>query len=133
MTVRQSPRLPAASLAPPAMACYLSPSGQKGAHLMPRTSPFFSVNEDKKTADKRVHHNNSACPPGRDIPRNEPRGLALLPGLQPGQIIVCKFTNRKWAYCGPLPGDNIAVYDPARATPKVSVFRKDIFVQVEHG
>src|SRR5258708_38747523 len=52
--------------------------------------------------------------------RNEHRGLSLLPGLQPGQIIVCKFTNRKWAYCGPLPGDNIAVYDPARATPKVS-------------
>jgi hypothetical protein len=32
---------------------------------------FYSINEVKKPADKRVHHNNGACPPGRDIPQNE--------------------------------------------------------------
>jgi len=40
---------------------------------MPGTAPFHSINEPKKPADKRVHHNNSACPPGRDIPANERR------------------------------------------------------------
>jgi len=35
---------------------------------MPWTKPFYSVNEAKKPVGKRVHHNNSACPPGRDIP-----------------------------------------------------------------
>ena len=40
---------------------------------MPKRSTFYSVNEEKKPADKRVHHNNSACPPGRDIPANERR------------------------------------------------------------
>jgi hypothetical protein len=34
---------------------------------MPITSPFYSVNEAAKPAVHRVHHNNSACPPGRDI------------------------------------------------------------------
>jgi hypothetical protein len=29
---------------------------------------FYSVNEIKKPAQDRVHHNNGACPPGRDIP-----------------------------------------------------------------
>ena len=29
---------------------------------------FFSVNETLKPATNRVHHNNNACPPGRDIP-----------------------------------------------------------------
>ena len=40
---------------------------------MPRTPEFHSVNEVQKPADKRVHHNNSACPPGRDIPQHERR------------------------------------------------------------
>jgi hypothetical protein len=40
---------------------------------MPTTSAFFSVNEEKKPPANRVHHNNSACPPGRDIPQNERR------------------------------------------------------------
>lgn len=30
--------------------------------------PFYSVNEALKPASQRVHHNNSDCPPGRDIP-----------------------------------------------------------------
>ena len=30
--------------------------------------PFYSVNEVLKPASKRVYHNNSDCPPGRDIP-----------------------------------------------------------------
>jgi hypothetical protein len=34
---------------------------------------FYSINEDKKPAAKRVHHNNNACPPGRDIPSHERR------------------------------------------------------------
>jgi hypothetical protein len=38
---------------------------------MPSTPAFYSINEVKKPAANRVHHNNSACPPGRDIPENE--------------------------------------------------------------
>ncbi len=40
---------------------------------MPKTPSFHSVNEDKKPAAGRVYHDNSACPPGRDIPVNERR------------------------------------------------------------
>jgi hypothetical protein len=40
---------------------------------MPKTPPFYSVNEEKKPAAGRVYHDNSACPPGRDIPANERR------------------------------------------------------------
>jgi hypothetical protein len=40
---------------------------------MPKTSPFYSVNEENKPAVSRVHHSNSACPPGRDIPQRERR------------------------------------------------------------
>jgi hypothetical protein len=36
---------------------------------MPRITAFHSVNEIAKPADKRVYHDNSTCPPGRDIPR----------------------------------------------------------------
>jgi len=32
---------------------------------------FHSVNETKKPADKRVHHNNSRCPSGNEIPKRE--------------------------------------------------------------
>jgi hypothetical protein len=38
---------------------------------MPSTPDFYSINEAKKPQANRVHHNNSACPPGRDIPQNE--------------------------------------------------------------
>jgi hypothetical protein len=38
---------------------------------MPRTSPFYSVNEEKKPAPNRVHHDNNSCRPGQDIPMNE--------------------------------------------------------------
>jgi hypothetical protein len=38
---------------------------------MPKVAEFYSVNEINKPAGNRVHHNNSACPPGRDIPANE--------------------------------------------------------------
>jgi len=40
---------------------------------MPLTAPFYSVNEAQKAPILRVHHNNSACPPGRDIPAWERR------------------------------------------------------------
>jgi hypothetical protein len=40
---------------------------------MPRTAAFYSINEADKPANRRVHHDNSACPPGRDIPLNERR------------------------------------------------------------
>jgi|CZKS01.1.fsa_nt_gi 2,4-dienoyl-CoA reductase-like NADH-dependent reductase (Old Yellow Enzyme family) len=40
---------------------------------MPKTQPFYSVNEEKKPAANRVYHDNSACPPGRDIPFSERR------------------------------------------------------------
>ena len=38
---------------------------------MSKVAEFYSVNEVKKPEDKRVHHNDSSCPPGRDIPPNE--------------------------------------------------------------
>ncbi len=40
---------------------------------MTRVTPFHSVNEVKKVPTQRVYHNNSACPPGRDIPQHERR------------------------------------------------------------
>ena len=40
---------------------------------MSRISPFYSINEQKKPVANRRHHNNSACPPGRDIPQDERR------------------------------------------------------------
>lgn len=40
---------------------------------MPSTSAFYSIREDLKPVANRVHHTNSACPPGRDIPANEKR------------------------------------------------------------
>ena len=38
---------------------------------MPSIAPFYSVNEAKKPVAKQVHHNNSGCVPGRDIPQTE--------------------------------------------------------------
>lgn len=38
---------------------------------MPAVAPFHSINELDKPAHLRVHHDNSACPSGRDIPENE--------------------------------------------------------------
>jgi len=40
---------------------------------MPKVAEFYSINEAGKPAANRVHHNNSACPPGRDIPQHERR------------------------------------------------------------
>jgi len=40
---------------------------------MPKIAEFHSTNEAAKPAGSRVHHNNSACAPGRDIPQNERR------------------------------------------------------------
>ena len=40
---------------------------------MSRIPAFHSINEGKKPAANRVHHDNSLCPPGRDIPENERR------------------------------------------------------------
>lgn len=40
---------------------------------MTRVAPFYSINEQKKPAPNRVHHDNNACPPGRDIPQHERR------------------------------------------------------------
>ena len=40
---------------------------------MTAVAPFYSVNEEAKPANKRVHHNNGACAPGRDIPTHERR------------------------------------------------------------
>ena len=38
---------------------------------MPSIAAFYSENEVKKPPEKRVHHNNSKCPSGNDIPKNE--------------------------------------------------------------
>ncbi len=35
---------------------------------MPTTTAFYSVNEALKPSTSRVYHDNSTCPPGRDIP-----------------------------------------------------------------
>jgi hypothetical protein len=40
---------------------------------MPKTTAFYSINEDQKPAALRVHHNNNSCPPGRDVPSWERR------------------------------------------------------------
>jgi hypothetical protein len=40
---------------------------------MPVVPAFHSINETKKSPQHRVHHDNSACPPGRDIPQKERR------------------------------------------------------------
>jgi hypothetical protein len=40
---------------------------------MPKVLEFHSINEVMKPVNQRVHHNNSACPPGRDIPQSERR------------------------------------------------------------
>jgi hypothetical protein len=40
---------------------------------MSKVASFYSINEEKKPAANRVHHNNDKCPPGRDIPANERR------------------------------------------------------------
>jgi hypothetical protein len=32
---------------------------------------FYSINEAQKPPDARVHHNNSACGPGEEIPQDE--------------------------------------------------------------
>ncbi|MGH9765074.1 MAG: hypothetical protein ACREAC_29920 [Blastocatellia bacterium] len=40
---------------------------------MTKVATFYSINEVSKPPANRVHHNNGACPPGRDIPQNERR------------------------------------------------------------
>jgi hypothetical protein len=44
---------------------------------MARVAPFYSVNEVKKFLAARRHHNNDACPSGRDIPPSERRSGTL--------------------------------------------------------
>jgi len=41
--------------------------------LMASTAAFYSVNEVRKPEVNRVHHNNNACIPGREIPQNDRR------------------------------------------------------------
>jgi hypothetical protein len=41
--------------------------------LMTKMPTFYSVNDTKKDAKLRVHHDNSACAAGRDIPMLERR------------------------------------------------------------
>jgi len=40
---------------------------------MAKVSPYHSVNEAKKPADKQVHRDNDQCRAGRDIPQGERR------------------------------------------------------------
>jgi hypothetical protein len=40
---------------------------------MARVPDFYSINEVAKPQQNRVYHNNSTCPPGRDIPTDERR------------------------------------------------------------
>lgn len=58
---------------------------------MSRVAPFYSINEAKKPAGERVHHNNDACAPGRDIPSWERKpGTGGYPLCQ-----VCQKENQK--------------------------------------
>jgi hypothetical protein len=40
---------------------------------MPNVPSFYSINEAKKPIPRRIHHNNSVCPAGRDIEAEERR------------------------------------------------------------
>ncbi len=40
---------------------------------MAKRSAFYSINEVKKPPEKRVHHDNTSCAAGRDIPESERR------------------------------------------------------------
>ncbi len=40
---------------------------------MPYAPDFYSINEAKKPVANRVHHNNSGCGPGGEIPKDEQR------------------------------------------------------------
>ena len=42
---------------------------------MPLVSAFYSMNEILKPPADQVHHNNSACGPGRKIPQSDRRPL----------------------------------------------------------
>ena len=55
---------------------------------MPKVPDFYSINEVLKPAENRVYHNNSACPPGRDIPANERRAGT-------GGYRLCKDCNER--------------------------------------
>jgi len=56
---------------------------------MPKTSAFYSINEEKKPAANRVYHDNIACRPGQDIPMAERR-----PGMNNyRQCLDCKKLN----------------------------------------
>ena len=59
---------------------------------MPRTRPFYSVNEIKKAVQNRVFHNNDACPPGQEIPPWDRR-----PGTNDyRECDVCEGRNKNW-------------------------------------
>jgi hypothetical protein len=40
---------------------------------MAKVTEYYSINEAKKPADKRVYHDNDQCRAGRDIPQSERR------------------------------------------------------------
>jgi hypothetical protein len=60
----------------------------KGKKTMPKVPDFYSINEVQKPPANRVYHNNSACPPGRDIPANERRSGT-------GGYRLCKDCNER--------------------------------------
>lgn len=60
---------------------------------MPPVAAFYSINEASKPPANRVHHNNSACPPGRDIPTHE-RMSGPGPGLGYRLCDDCDRLNR---------------------------------------
>ena len=64
---------------------------------MPYEPEFYSINEADKPAAKRVHHNNSACGPGGEIPKNE-RRLGKGPTGDPYRLCEdCEKENMKEA------------------------------------
>ena len=58
---------------------------------MSRVPSFHAINEPQRPTTHRVHHNNNACAPGRDIPKHERR-----PGDGGYRLChICEEENRK--------------------------------------
>jgi hypothetical protein len=46
----------------------LTNQSERETNSVPIVAAFYSINEGQKPVGKQVHHNNSNCAPGRDIP-----------------------------------------------------------------
>jgi hypothetical protein len=67
---------------------------------MPEVATFYSISEIQKQLANRVHHSNSACPRGRDIPSWERR-----PGT--GKFKLCGDCRRLNRETRAAPKENV--------------------------